>query len=61
MKLFDANGVNNGTGNFASLYDGQFIEERIGRREGDRFIAVLCTLSIRYNMPGREPQWYRWL
>ena len=61
MESFDVNGLNNETRNLASLYDGVFIAEKIDRREGHRFITGLCTLAIRYNMPGREPQGYRWL
>ena len=59
MKSFDANDVYNGIRNLASLYDGVFIAERIGRREGHRFVTGLCTLVISYNMPGREPEGYR--
>ena len=54
MKSFDANGVNNGRGNLASLYDGEFIAERMGRREGHRLINGLCTLAIPFNMPGQD-------
>ena len=49
------------TRNLASLYEGMFIAERMGRGEGHRSATDLCTLAKPYNMPGRETQGYRWL
>ena len=57
----DVKGVNNGTTNLASLYDGMFIGKRKGRQEGHRFVTGLCILDKACNVPRREPQRYRWL
>ena len=60
-KALVVKGVNSGTRNLSSLYDGVFITERMGRRERHRSVTGLCTLAISYNMPGREPKGYGWL
>ena len=60
VKSLDVKGVNSGTRNLSSLYDGVFITERMGCREGHRSVTGFCTLAIPYNMPGREPQGYGW-
>ena len=56
VKSFDLNSVNKRTRDLTSLYDGAFIAERMGWREGHRFITGSGTLTIPYNIPEREPQ-----
>ena len=43
-NIFYVKGVINGTRNLASLYDGVFIAERMGRKEGHRSVTGLWTL-----------------
>ena len=54
VYLFDVRGINVGTINFASLFDGLFIAEKMGRGQRHQSMAGLCTLARRYNIPIRE-------
>ena len=52
MYLSDVKDVNIGTRNLGSFYDGVFIAERMGQREGHGSITGLYTLARPYNIPG---------
>lgn len=54
MYLIDVRDVNMGTKNLGSFYDGVFIDETMGQREGHGSITGLCTLVRPYNIQGQE-------
>ena len=44
-----------GTRNFASLYVGVLIADRIGRNLGMLLVTVFCTFGRPYKIPGLDP------
>ena len=51
----DAKGASKGTKNFAILYVGVPISDKIGRKGGTPSLIGLCILARPYKIPGLEP------
>ena len=55
MYSFEVKGANKGTKNFANLYVGVPISDKIGRKGGTPSSIGLCILARPYKIPGLEP------
>ena len=47
-----------GTKNFASLYNGVLIIEKLGGTDGTLSVAIFWTLAEPYMIPGLEREWF---
>ena len=52
---FEVKGAKKGTKNFANLYVGLPISDKIGQKGGTSTSIVLCILAQPYKIPGLEP------